>query len=295
MAKLSCDICGGSLIFAGDLDTLICETCGVRYSKEAIGLKLKNNCVNSLSASVVDSEKDKIVVLAEDYVTTMQYSKALHAYLELIDKYPTDYDLYKRYLYLSVNYFIQSFDNFISVLNLFKRISHSDSEIREYIDTLYHNIVNKNDFSSFNLFNFVYYTDYSEFKKDLIKKLRTIFTDEQVNNIIKIGELNSYAFSSVKIKSKSNYKGFCKFLIGDFSFLFESVSHQNGLDFYNKKVLTQIAEINKNCLDGKCIYCGAKTIGVQFVITKCFACRKTYKYAEVCSIIKDLESKLFDY
>ncbi len=89
MEKLQCEICGGTLTMTGDGESAVCESCGMRFKKEAI-----KKMVMELSGPVqVEGiqNSNSLCDRAETFLSLGETQKASAAFQKMTDEYPSDY------------------------------------------------------------------------------------------------------------------------------------------------------------------------------------------------------------
>lgn len=89
MEKLQCDVCGGTLAMTEDGESAVCESCGMRFKKEAI-----KKMVMELSGPVqVEGiqNANSLCERAETFLSLGETQKASAAFQKMTDEYPADY------------------------------------------------------------------------------------------------------------------------------------------------------------------------------------------------------------
>ena len=104
MAKLMCEICGGSLIMnAGNIAE--CENCGMKYAKEKVVQMVKID--GAVEITKGEAEKVRLLNNVETYLKLGKYAQAYELCQNITDEYPDDfrgwYFTFKSCVYIFAN------------------------------------------------------------------------------------------------------------------------------------------------------------------------------------------------
>lgn len=88
MAKLMCEICGGSLIMSTD-NIAECENCGMKYAKEKVAQMVKID--GAVEITKGEAEKERLLKNAETYLRLEKYTEAYELCRRITNEYPGDY------------------------------------------------------------------------------------------------------------------------------------------------------------------------------------------------------------
>lgn len=96
MSALICDICGGNLSMDASGAFAICESCGMKHSKERVKVKVQEiqgtvKIDGAVETVKGDAEKERLLKNAETFLQLDQVKKAKEIYLQLKNDYPNDY------------------------------------------------------------------------------------------------------------------------------------------------------------------------------------------------------------
>lgn len=88
MAKLMCEICGGSLVM--NMNNISeCENCGMKYAKEKVAQMVKIDGVVEVTTG--SAEKERLLENAETYLSLEKYTEAYELCRRITNEYPGDY------------------------------------------------------------------------------------------------------------------------------------------------------------------------------------------------------------
>lgn len=90
MSALTCDICGGNLVMNESGDFAICESCGMKHTKERVKVKVQE-IKGVVEVTKGDAEKERLLNNAETFINLNEQQKAAEIYQVLADDYPGDY------------------------------------------------------------------------------------------------------------------------------------------------------------------------------------------------------------
>lgn len=96
MSALICDICGGNLAMDASGEFAVCESCGMKHSKERVKVKVQEiqgtvKIDGAVETVKGDAEKDRLLKNAESFIVLSQLGKAEEIYCQLTNDYPDDY------------------------------------------------------------------------------------------------------------------------------------------------------------------------------------------------------------
>lgn len=90
MAVLMCDICGGSLVMDASGDFAICDSCGMRHSKDRLQVKVQE-IKGTVEITIGEAEKERLLKNAKIYMQLKEYYKAEALYKKIQNEYPDDW------------------------------------------------------------------------------------------------------------------------------------------------------------------------------------------------------------
>ena len=92
MSALTCDICGGNLAMNESGEFAICESCGMKHTKERVKVKVQE-VKGVVEITKGEAEKERLLKNAEAFIGLKEPQKALSVYRQLINDYPDDVNL----------------------------------------------------------------------------------------------------------------------------------------------------------------------------------------------------------
>ena len=90
MAALICDICGGNLAMDPSGEYALCESCGMKHTKERVRTKVQE-IQGVVEVTKGEAEKERLLKNAETFINLNEEKKALGIYTQLTNEYPDDY------------------------------------------------------------------------------------------------------------------------------------------------------------------------------------------------------------
>lgn len=90
MSALVCDICGGNLAMNESGEFAICESCGMKHTKERVKVKVQE-VKGVVEITKGEAEKERLLNNAETFINLNEEKKALNIYSQLTEDYPDDY------------------------------------------------------------------------------------------------------------------------------------------------------------------------------------------------------------
>ena len=99
MSALTCDICGGNLAMNESGEFAICESCGMKHTKERVKVKVQE-VKGVVEITKGEAEKERLLKNAETFVKINDANKAEEIYKQLMADYPDDETAYVEYLKL---------------------------------------------------------------------------------------------------------------------------------------------------------------------------------------------------
>ena len=91
MSVLTCDICGGVLMMNESGGFTICESCGIKHTKERLKVKVQE-IKGVVEVTKGEAEKERLLVNAERFLKLNYTKKALEIYKILTNEYPNDFN-----------------------------------------------------------------------------------------------------------------------------------------------------------------------------------------------------------
>lgn len=96
MALLKCNVCGGMLVIQPDGESAICESCGVKYTKELLQKKIIEikghvQVTNPIETYAGDTEKLRLIKNAETFFQLGDYEESFKVFNQITQQYPDDY------------------------------------------------------------------------------------------------------------------------------------------------------------------------------------------------------------
>lgn len=99
MSALTCDICGGNLAMNESGEFAICESCGMKHTKERVKNKVQE-IQGVVEITKGEAEKERLLKNAETFIQINDINKAEEVYKQLMADYPDDETAYVEYLKL---------------------------------------------------------------------------------------------------------------------------------------------------------------------------------------------------
>lgn len=99
MSALTCDICGGNLAMNESGDFAVCESCGMKHTKERVKVKVQE-VKGVVEITKGEVEKERLLRNAETFIKINDVNKAEEIYEQLMSDYPDDETAYVEYLKL---------------------------------------------------------------------------------------------------------------------------------------------------------------------------------------------------
>lgn len=90
MSALTCDFCGGNLVMNESGDFAICESCGMKHTKERVKVKVQE-IKGVVEVTKGDAEKERLIKNAETFLSLNETEKAQDLFSHISDEYPADY------------------------------------------------------------------------------------------------------------------------------------------------------------------------------------------------------------
>lgn len=90
MSALTCDICGGNLTMNESGDFAVCESCGMKHTKERVKVKVQE-IKGVVEITKGEAEKERLLKNAETFMKIGEIDKAKLLYEKIINDYPDDY------------------------------------------------------------------------------------------------------------------------------------------------------------------------------------------------------------
>ena len=90
MAALICDICGGNLVMDSSGEYALCESCGMKHTKERVRTKVQE-IQGVVEVTKGEAEKERLLKNAETFINLNEEKKALDIYTQLTNEYPDEY------------------------------------------------------------------------------------------------------------------------------------------------------------------------------------------------------------
>lgn len=90
MAALTCDICGGNLEMNESGEFAMCESCGMKHTKERVKVKVQE-IRGVVEVTKGEAEKERLLKNAETFISLNEHSKANSIYRQITEDYPDDY------------------------------------------------------------------------------------------------------------------------------------------------------------------------------------------------------------
>ena len=90
MSALTCDICGGNLTMNGSGDFVVCESCGMKHTKERVKVKVQE-VEGVVEITKGEAEKERLLKNAESFFALDKIVNAENIYHQLTNDYPDDY------------------------------------------------------------------------------------------------------------------------------------------------------------------------------------------------------------
>lgn len=91
VSTMTCDICGGELAMARDGIFAVCESCGMKHTKERIKEKMQEPAVVTKPVVEDNGEKKRLMSNAETFLKLNEKEKAAELFQKMADYYPDDY------------------------------------------------------------------------------------------------------------------------------------------------------------------------------------------------------------
>ena len=105
MAALTCDICGGNLAMNESGEFAVCESCGMKHTKERVKNKVQE-VKGVVEITKGEAEKNRLLDNANAFIKFGELEKAEGVLQELINNYPNDIKcrlFYVKYLFLRLD------------------------------------------------------------------------------------------------------------------------------------------------------------------------------------------------
>ena len=90
MSALTCDICGGNLAMNESGDFAVCESCGMKHTKERVKVKVQE-IKGVVEITKGEAEKERLLKNAQTFINLNEEQKAMDIYRGLTADYPGDY------------------------------------------------------------------------------------------------------------------------------------------------------------------------------------------------------------
>ena len=90
MSALVCDICGGNLAMDASGEFAICESCGMKHTKERVRTKVQE-IQGVVEVTKGEAEKERLLKNAETFISLNEHNKANSIYRQITEDYPDDY------------------------------------------------------------------------------------------------------------------------------------------------------------------------------------------------------------
>lgn len=90
MSALVCDICGGNLAMDAAGEFAICESCGMKHTKERVRTKVQE-IQGVVEVTKGEAEKERLLKNAETFISLNEHNKANSIYHQITEDYPDDY------------------------------------------------------------------------------------------------------------------------------------------------------------------------------------------------------------
>ena len=101
MAALTCDICGGNLAMNESGDFAVCESCGMKHTKERVKIKVQE-IKGVVEVTKGDAEKTRLLENAKQLFDIKEYKKSLDIYQQITEDFPTDYFAWTQMAYVNL-------------------------------------------------------------------------------------------------------------------------------------------------------------------------------------------------
>lgn len=203
MAAVICDICGGNLMMDASGEFAVCESCGMKHSKDRVKAKVQE-IKGVVEVTKGEAEKDRLKKNAETFLQMNDLYNALLIYDELSKTYPDSSEIWQRMLTIIVNYGVclhhttdygqpksvltdsigDVADEIIRVFKAYTSVSSTKEPIEKYTQIYYYNLCNGSITTS------------SYFDENDLKK---ILTENQVDFIMTTGKNNANAVNRLNI------------------------------------------------------------------------------------------------
>lgn len=90
MSALVCDICGGNLAMDASGEFAVCESCGMKHTKERVRTKVQE-IQGVVEVTKGEVEKERLLKNAETFISLNERNKANSIYHQITEDYPDDY------------------------------------------------------------------------------------------------------------------------------------------------------------------------------------------------------------
>lgn len=99
MVALICDICGGNLVMDANGEFAVCESCGMKHSKDRVKAKVQE-IKGVVEVTKGEAEKERLLNNANTFMNLGELSNAENILIKLIDDYPDDINCRLAYVKL---------------------------------------------------------------------------------------------------------------------------------------------------------------------------------------------------